>query len=447
MKTAAIIAEYNPFHNGHAYHLRKTREETGADYILVLMSGDFVQRGAPALCNKYVRTKMALLGGADAVIELPALYALSSAEYFSQGAVSLLNRLGCIDLLSFGSECGGLSSLLTAARLLLSGEKDLKPLLDEGLKQGLSFPAARSHALKGVLSEETLSLLLSSPNNVLALEYCKALLSSKSSITPFTLLRKGQGYHDTAFSCSYGKSQPDVCTDDSHGTTGFSSYASASSIRACLNTCFPDLSPIRRELPGDCFSILEKQLSCIPPVSENDFSQLLHYRLLTLTKEELTGFLDCSSSLSAKISGHLSEFTDFTSFCALLKSRELTYTRISRSLFHILLNIQTPSYYLPGFSERELFTPYARLLGFRKSAAPLLNAIKKNSSIPLLSKPADAESLLSKDGYDFFKQDVFCSSVYETAACQKQMPPLSAGRLMGKKGTALNELKQSPISL
>ena len=203
MKIAAIIAEYNPFHNGHKYQIDETRKKTGADYIVILMSGDFVQRGAPAICNKYIRTETALLGGADVVLELPSLYAISSAEYFSQGAVTLLNHLGCIDYLSFGSECGDIDTLMSCADKLCHFSDAQNRLLSSLQKQGLSFPAARMQGLLTGLEPSTqkeYELLLSSPNNILGLEYCKSLLASNSTISPVTILRKGAGYHDNTVS-------------------------------------------------------------------------------------------------------------------------------------------------------------------------------------------------------------------------------------------------------
>ena len=147
MKTAAIIAEYNPFHNGHQYQIEETRRRTEADFILVLMSGDFVQRGAPALCNKYIRTKMALLGGADLVIELPCLYALSSAEFFAGGAVALLNQLNVVDILSFGSESGNLSLFEKCTDAVIRHDDEITPFIQKKLKCGIPFPAARAQAV------------------------------------------------------------------------------------------------------------------------------------------------------------------------------------------------------------------------------------------------------------------------------------------------------------
>ena len=412
MKTTAIIAEYNPFHNGHRYQIEETRRQTGADYILILMSGDFVQRGAPALCNKYTRTRMALLGGADAVIELPALYALSSAEFFASGAVTLLNQLNTINLLSFGSESGNLPLLQSCAHMLTEENSSLDCKIREYLQQGYSYPVSRAKAL----SHENIELL-SSPNNILGLEYCKALLASNSSIIPFTLKRKDAGYHETSFSNS---------------ATG---YASASAIRNALLKETEAAKKLSAYVPSEVYQMFESDQLSVNALSENDFSDLLHYKLLSEQNDGFSFYLDCTSDLSDKICKYIPNFTNFIDFCNLLKSKDLTYTRISRVLMHILLNIKTPDYYRSSFKERNLYLPYARLLGFRKDSSPLLAAIKKHSNIPLISKPANAVSLLDEKALALFKQDIYCASVYESVQFHK------------KNKSPLNDWKQSPIIL
>lgn len=405
MKIAAIIAEYNPLHNGHCYHLAETKRLTGADYVLVIMSGSFVQRGAPALCNKYIRTKTALLNGADAVLELPSLYALSSAEFFAQGAVTLLNQLGVIDFLSFGSESGELSSLVSLSQDLLTESAHFKEALSAALKSGRSFPAARADALKDIPN---------SPNDILAVEYCKALLASKSAIKPFTIKRKGAGYHSDSL------------------TSHTEEFSSASAIRRAVLT--KGLLP-KEQLPKSAEALLLENHVLSAPMDTDDFSSLLHYRLLSEKEQGFSQYLDCSQSLSDKICKFLPEYRGFTDFCMSLKSKDITYTRCQRTLMHILLNITWQESYRAPFSQRKLLLPYGRLLGFRRDAAPLLSAVKKHSSIPLISKPADAEKLLAPKELSLLKQDIFCSDIYEAVHFAKT------------KETPLNEYRQSPIIL
>lgn len=422
MKIAAIIAEYNPFHNGHQYQIQRTRKETGADYIVAVMSGDFLQRGGPALCNKYLRTHMALSGGVDAVIELPSLYATASAEYFAGGSVALLNQLGAIDILSFGSETGDLSPIMKYAQILCDFNESQQDSIKKYLQEGCSYPSARSK----VLASSKDQAYFSCPNNILGLEYCKALLSSHSSTHPFTIKRQDAGYHHTALDTSAG-------------------YASASALRKALcqepesaAAYMPDASYqllCHRET-GACISDSRPIVSPnILMVDENDFSSLLHYKLLSEQKNGFFEYLDCNSDLSDKIIKNLPAYTGFSDFCHLLKSKNLTYSRISRVLLHILLNMKAPDFFKAPFPERELSVPYARLLGFRKSAAPLLSKIKKHSSIPLISKPAKASVLLDEDAFALFEQDIYCASVYEAVQLDK----------FGQ--TPINDWKHSPIIL
>lgn len=442
MKTAAIIAEYNPFHNGHKYQIEETRRLTGADFILVLMSGDFVQRGAPAIFNKYLRTRMALLGGADVVLELPSLYALSSAEFFAGGGVSLLNALGVVDCLSFGSECGDIRLLENAAQFLLTEPESYRLLLSSFLKQGMSFPAARGKALlrsarDTFLPGENPEAFLSSPNNILALEYCKALLALHSSIRPVTVKRTGSGYHDTALS-------DDGSLYDSASAIRYAiEHANAAQLRNASQlqdaTQLRNAAQLQDALQLQGTSQLQDALQLQDDVqflSADDFSSLLHYNLLTQCQNGFAQYLDCGSELSARIIRYLPDFTDFTGFCALLKSKNLTFTRISRALIHILLYMTTPEEYLQPVKDRKLPVPYARLLGFRRESAKLLSSIKKHSDIPLISKPADAGNILSESGLAMLKQDMLAANIYESVFSQKY-----------QKKLPVNEYRQSPVIL
>lgn len=414
MKTAAIIAEYNPFHSGHKYHIEKTRELTGADYVLAVMSGHFVQRGAPALLDKYTRTRMALLGGADAVIELPTLYATSSAEYFAQGAVALIHKLGVVDVLSFGSEEGSIAPFLETASGMLAHEAEIPGALQSLMKKGLSYPAAKEQAALGYLScEKDKQRLLSSPNNILGLEYCKALLAFDSKITPFTIKRKGQDFQDGLLPCG-------------------DSFASACAIRNAVASCPEQISSF---IPKECREVFFAALADGRFLAEDDLSLLLHHQLLTHRRDGFSMYLDCTPDLSDKICKNIPDYTGFSDFCSLLKSKDLTYARLSRTLLHILLEIKQPSFYRQPYSRRDYLIPYARLLGFRKSAGPLLSAIKKKSFVPLITKMADAKNTFKGNSLAFLNGELFCASLYE-AACRAK-----------NKETTLNELKQSPVIL
>ena len=392
MKTVGIIAEYNPFHNGHHYQLAQAKKLSGADYAVVIMSGNFTQRGTPALLDKYVRCEMALLAGADLVIELPVCYSVGSAEYFSKGAVSILEGLD-IDSLCFGSECGEIAPLREAAHILAKEPEDFKQQLRENLRKGMSFPAARSLALGKHGS------LLESPNNILGVEYLKALYRLDSSMETYTLTREGSGYLSTSL-------------------TG--SYCSASAIRQNIfdGINYEKLSPY---MPDAVLSLLKRSLDEGSPVTTDDFSSMLFYRLLSLQQEGYTEFADVSQALSDKISRLWENYNSYSTFStSLLKSKDLTHTRINRCLLHILLHITKQDmldYAAAGESQ------YARILGFKESALALFGKFKE-SRLPLISKLANTHKLLSPLGIHQLEQDIFAAHLYVSIAAKKAGRPI-----------------------
>ncbi len=390
MKTVGIIAEYNPFHNGHAYHIRKAKELTGADYCIVVMSGDFVQRGAPAMMDKYLRTRIALMNGADLVLELPAYYALGSAEYFAGGAVTLLDKLSVVDNLCFGSECGDVELLTTFARLLLHEDEVFKQTLDQCLRDGHSYPQARNAAIEASAPHLTAHTnILSNPNNILGIEYCKALLKRESAVRPCTIRRTGAAYHDESM---------------------YADFCSARALREALK-CSDTPGSILNQMPAAAHPLMKEQYLKTYPVFADDLSLLMHYRLLSEPSGEFTCYPDIDRELSDRIIKLLPQYQDFPSFCDLLKSKNRTYTRISRSLLHILLEIyrEDLACYL---AKDQIF--YARMLGFRESAGPLLSAIKQKTAVPLLSKLADAGNLLTPTGMHMLEKDIYASHVYQS---------------------------------
>lgn len=415
MKVTGIIAEYNPFHNGHLYQLTEARKKTDADFIIVVMSGDFMQRGTPAIINKWERTRMALSGGADLVLELPCVFATASANMFALGGISLLARTGVVTDLCFGAETDSITDFLTLAKFLNEEPDFFKNALKNELKTGISFPAARSSALS---AEASLPLssekLLSSPNNILGIEYCKALFALSSSIKPHIIKREGSGYNDREFNRQ-------------------DRFASASAIRTVLlnpskGRSSSDLSSF---LPASSLDILKNSKNKQAFLSENDFSLLLHYQLLREMDLGFSSYSDVSKDLSNRIKNRISGFTSWSDFALSLKTKELTYTRINRAFTHILLGI-TDDNFLFAKSNLPL---YLRILGFSKNASLLLSSIKHNSSIPLISKLADAKNSLSDASYDMLKADIFASDIYRTVKTAKT----------GQNNP--NEFKQSPILL
>lgn len=400
MKVAGIIAEYNPFHKGHAYHIDRTRELTGADYVIAVISGDYVQRGTPALLDKYLRTEMALTQGIDLVLELPLPYATGSAEFFAMGAVSLLDKLGVVDRLCFGSECGDIEKLSYLAENLKEESPAFQETIQTELKAGHPYPLARQRAIEacrhipGALSSmEELSLdeiqqLLGEPNNILALEYLKSLQRRNSTITPVTIRRKSAGYHDTSMD---------------------SEFVSATAIRKLYQT--GDLSYLENTVPADILDILNREYEKRFPIFADDFSMCLYYRLLMEQERNVSlhYYQDVSKELGIRIYNELPEYKSYDAFCQHTKTRQYTLTRISRSLLHIMLNLKTNDYH--QYSQHD-FIPYARVLGFRKNSSSLLSAIKQSSKLPLITKMADASKLLDDCGRKMLSQEIFASNLY-----------------------------------
>lgn len=404
MRTVGLIAEYNPFHNGHAWHMQEAKRISGADFCIVVMSGNFVQRGAPALLDKYARTEMALSCGADLVLELPVPYALGSAEYFASGAVSLLDALGVVDTLCFGSECGDLSFLQKTAEILTEEPKEYLSYLKENLKAGNTFPLSCSEALKAYFSlssTETYDFsALQEPNNILGIEYLKAIRRQGSALEPFTIPRTGGAYHSKT-------------TDE-----GFSS---ATALRNLLEThvsgTFTLPETIKTEMPSRAYRILQREFQRSCPVRSRDFSLPLHYRLLSFSSSaELTVFQDISEELAKRIFRLIPAFENFEQFTSLIKTKQYTESRIRRCLFHILLNIRTEDV---ACQKSNGWNGYARLLGFRKESSPLLHEIKEKSRIPLITKLADAEKILSPEEMSFLQNDLFASHVYQSVVTNR----------------------------
>ena len=388
MKVNGIVAEYNPFHNGHVYQLQHAKNATGADYTIIVMSGNFMQRGAPALLDKFTRAKMALENGADLVLELPTCYAASSAEFFARGSVALFDKLGIVDQLCFGSECGDIEVLSRIAEIFYTEPEGYAESLRCNLKKGMSFPIARTWALLQYapsLSDD--KDVLSSPNNILGIEYLKALMSRKSKIRPFTTTRVGADYHDKRL-----------------GTNQCSAIAIRQSVAAGH-----DLSYLASQMPNSAYELLCNSLLKQKPLFADDFSAALQYKLLTEYSEGYARYQDISSDLSDRIRNSLPSFAGYTSFCDLLKSKDMTYTRISRCLLHILLNMTKEEF---ETCKTEDYISYARVLGFRKDATPLLTEIKKNSSVPLVTSLADARQTLPADALHMLDQDILRNQIY-----------------------------------
>lgn len=430
MKIIGIIAEYNPFHNGHAYQIKKIKKELQADYVIVAMSGDFVQRGAPAIVDKYARTQMALSCGADLVIELPVLWATASAEYFAMAGVTLLDKLGCVDGICFGAETDDLNTLSIIADVLIKEPDSYRLSLSDYLKEGLTFPMARSKALCEYLSMisndafireyssetfdfNTISELLNTPNNILAIEYLKALKRRKSHMTPYVIKRKGAGYHDET-----------IASASNHYTLNdsYAPIASATGIRKILdNKNCAVLSEIPEELlssmPVPALEVLTSYSSSRAFLHTTDFSSILGYQLLTSAANILSDIGDSNSELANRFSKNRMNFSSFEQFCEQNKSKDITYTRIRRILLHLILNIRNQDY---SFGKDLDYIPYLRLLGFRKDSSVILKKLKDFSIVPIISKLANASTILDADAFTILEKDIFAADLYSQICAYKK---------------------------
>ncbi|MBP5528504.1 MAG: nucleotidyltransferase family protein, partial [Lachnospiraceae bacterium] len=291
MKVAAIIAEYNPLHNGHEFQIKRARQLTGADFIIVVMSGDFTQRGVPAIIDKYQRTRMALNAGADLVIEMPLYYSCSSAEYFASGAINLLKGLGVVDYLVFGSECGDIKILTDIADVLINHKQEISGVIHGLVKEGISYPIARVRAVEEAIPNSYEHVeAMNFPNNILGFEYIRAIKQFESSIIPVTNLRIGAGYHDRMM-------DNPIC--------------SSLAIRSSLEET-NELEHIRSQIPFHVYKILEEQYDKTFPVLNKDISSILKYKLLLDEGKGYEEYLDISPDFSAKIIKNLNKYESYS---------------------------------------------------------------------------------------------------------------------------------------
>ena len=361
MKVAGVIAEFDPFHNGHAYFLRRVRELTSADFIVAVMSGDFTQRGNTAVMGKRLRARAAMKNGADIVIELPVQYSTASAEVFALGGVSVLNALGCVDCLCFGTENDDIEALSSAADILSRESDGFRESLDDNLRSGMSFPAARMKALRDTGCGGDMEELLCRPNNILAVEYIKALKSLDSMIKPLCIKRAAVDH-------------------DSSNTYGI--YSSAKNIRQTLRLT-GTFDSVERYLPENTLTFLRECFSVVFPLYDDDLSLLMKYRLLTESAYSLMKYADMNADLAKRMINKRHEFRDVSRFTELIKTRNLTYTRISRAMLHVLLDITRDDMKLYRDAGT---TGYARVLGFNKEASALLDEINEKASVPVISR-------------------------------------------------------------
>lgn len=388
-KVLGIIAEYNPFHNGHLYHLENSKKLTDCDYTIAIISGNFTQRGSTSLIDKWEKTKAVLLNDVDLVIELPVLYSISSAENFADGSVKILNSLGIVNYLSFGTETSNINALDKIAEILYNEPQGYKKILSNELKTGLSFPKARENALIKYLNDNSYLNILSSPNNILGIEYLKALKRQNSDIKPITISRTQVDYNSTKIS---------------------NNIASATAIRNFVKNKNFDI--IKNLVPESTYSVLMNNIKSGHIITDiSIFEKEILYILRRMSIEEIATLPDISEGLEFAIKNAVNSCNSISELLNSAKSKRYTTTRIQRILLYALLGITKSDMKISKSS-----LPYIRVLGFNENGKKLISEIsKKNPNIKIITSVKkfidcniddNLKLMLSKD---IFATNVYCS--------------------------------------
>ncbi|MDF2521764.1 MAG: hypothetical protein K0R84_2392 [Clostridia bacterium] len=398
MKTIGIISEYNPFHNGHKYHIEAAKEQFGADAVICIMSGSFVQRGEPAILDKWSRAGMAVCGGADLVLELPFVYACQPAEIFAFGAVNTLNNLGIIDGICFGSELGDIEPLKDIAKILLDEPEDFSELVKENLKNGNTYPKSVSLALRDYYpgNSNVNKSILESPNNILGIEYIKSLIQLSSPIIPFTIKRIVNQYNDEEIT---------------------NAISSATAVRKELGSS--GLSDkLRSSLPDSSFDMMEEaMIKGSAPVYLEGLSDILLYRIRTMTAEQISEYMSISEGLEFRIKKAADKAVCIEDMIERIKTKRYTRAFIQRLLCHILIDLKwedTKVFKQPG-------TPsYARVLSFNDKGKQLIKNIAVASQYPIINKVAAFNTVddVIKRMFDY---DLRASDIYNLARPHKDL--------------------------
>lgn len=382
MKSVGIVVEYNPFHNGHAYHVSEAKKASEAEVVVAVMSGYFLQRGEPALASKWARTKMALAGGVDIVIELPYVFATQKAEIFASGAISILDDLN-VDSICFGSEEGKIESFLELLDFYREHEDELNHLIKQEVKKGVSYPKAASNAFQYIKKDDLLDLSL--PNNILGFHYVKALQDRRSGIKPLTIARTKAGYHDP---------MPNDKT-----------IASATSIRnQWMET--KNLQTVQSFVPDTTYRILNEEYKTNGKLIQwEELFHLLKYKLLTTPPDELQAIYEIEEGIEFRLADKIKQAQSFQQFIELVKTKRFTWTRLQRMCTHILTNAKKTELQRAHESKT---ASYIRLLGMTEKGKEFLNRRKKSLNLPLISN-------YSKEHQQLLKHDEAAAHAYAMA--------------------------------
>lgn len=408
MSTVGIVCEYNPFHKGHLYQIEQAKKLTGASHVVCFMSGNFLQRGIPALADKFTRAETAIRCGADIIFEIPFVYSTSSAKDYATAAVTMMNTSDAIDYISFGAETDNLPLLSFIADIIENEPINVSACIKQSMSSGMTYGAARAHAIAEYLHsndifkdsgltfdssfapEDSIKSIMASPNNILAIEYLAALKRTSSRIKPVIIKRFISDYNSN-------DTNHDIC--------------SASAIRTLLESA--DITAIKRHIPEECYHILNAIYKNTFPVFENGMSDLLSTaRLLYGSYDKPSvSFVD-TVDLDRNLYNRMSKIDAYMSFsdtAKALKSKNYTLTHIQRALLHYIMQLTNTDYnsYKAGG-----WIYYLRLIGLKAQAGCIVKQIKKEAGIPVITKASEAASTLSTIGESMFSYDIKSTAVY-----------------------------------
>ncbi len=382
-----IIAEYNPFHNGHLYHILKSKELTKDDYVIAIIGGNFTQRGESSIVDKWTKAEMAIAGGVDLVIELPTLYSVSSAENFADGAIKILNSLKVVDHISFGAECQELNKLNIIANILYEEPKEFKAFLTDELSKGISFPKARENAILNYLKDFSYKNILSEPNNILGIEYLKALKKYRSKIKPVLVPRKSSGHLTTDY-------------------TG--SISSSTAIRNMLKA--GKTANLKDALTPSSYTILKDEINKGHFVIDfSKFEKIALYNLRLMSLEDIKKIPDVSEGLEHLIKRAALSCNTFDDFINIVCSKRYTKTRIRRILLYSILGITKKD-----IDISKKIVPYVRVLGFNDKGKNLVSKIKrKNPSVKIVTSVKKfVDSNGNKNLQVLMNKDILSTNIY-----------------------------------
>lgn len=383
-----IIAEYNPFHNGHLYQIEEAKKQTGAQYVIAVISGNFTQRGDTSLCNKWVKTKMALENGVDLVIELPTVYSISSAENFAEGAIKILDSLKIVDTLCFGTETADFAALNNITNILYEEPKEYIAILNHELGKGLSYPKARENAVMMYANDiKRYANILSGSNNILAIEYLKALRRLKSDIKPYSIQRKKVYYND------------DKIVDE---------FASSTAIRQFTQR--EQYEDIRKVMPKNSYMILKEEIERGNYVlGLSKFEKEILYNLRKMTVKQIAELPDVTEGLEHAIKNAANSCNNLSDLINIIKTKRYTQTRIQRILLYALLGITKKD-----MNTSKKIVPYSRVLGVSKNGRELLSDICKiNPRINMVTSVKKfMDENMNKNLKEMMEKDIFATDVY-----------------------------------